>query len=393
MRRSISTSSGSRAENTVSNLTARFHSRLGEIDAAQWNALLPDDNPFLDHTFLSGLEEFGCLDAAHGWTPHHLGLYRGSALVAAAPLYLKTNSHGEYVFDWSWAHAYARNGLDYYPKLLCAVPYSPVTGPRLLGDSSRRAESIEALRAECGRLRLSSAHANFCGAADAAAFADHSEWLPRLDWQFHWVNRGWRDFDDFLDSLKPKKRRNIQQERAHVRRAGVQCDIRHGNEIDTATWRRIHDFYVATFDEKGNYPALTMEFLQHLGRVMPDRTLAVLARREDDIIAMALLLRSRDTLYGRYWGCTETVPGLHFEACYYQGIEYCLRHGLQSFSPGAQGEHKLARGFLPAATHSFHHIADRRFRAAIGDALIRESQAQHAYRDELLAHSPYANPA
>ena len=376
-------------------LAVRIHPRLSEIPAADWNTLLADANPFLDHAFLSGLEEYGCLDAAHGWRGHHLGLYDNGKLVAAAPLYLKTNSHGEFVFDWSWAHAYARNGLDYYPKLLCAVPYSPVTGPRLLGDPSRRTALIDTIRDECDRLGLSSAHANFCSDADAAAFADHAQWLPRFDWQFHWQNKpiasgGCRDFDDFLDALKPKKRKNIRQERAHVQRAGVRCEVRHGGEIEAETWRRIHLFYSATFDEKGNYPALTLEFFQHLGRTMPDRVLAVLACRGTDLIAAALLLRSPTTLYGRYWGCAETIPGLHFEVCYYQGIDYCMRHGLQRFEPGAQGEHKLARGFLPARTTSFHYVADRRFRAAIADALARESQALHAYHGELFAHSPYA---
>jgi predicted N-acyltransferase len=214
--------------------------------------------------------------------------------------------------------------------------------------------------------------------------------MPRFDWQFHWLNRGWRDFEDFLDALKPKKRKNIRQEREHVRRAGINCEVRHGDEIDAITWRRIHDFYVATFDEKGNHPALTLEFFRHLGNAMPRNVLAVLCRRGGDMIAMALLLRSHHTLYGRYWGCAEPVAGLHFEACYYQGIEYCLRHGLQRFEPGAQGEHKLARGFLPAMTRSFHYIADRRFRRAIGDALTREAAALHAYREELLEHSPYA---
>jgi hypothetical protein len=371
-------------------ISAHFHSSLDEIDATQWNALLPDDNPFLDHAFLSGLEEYGCLDAEHGWQAHHLALYANGKLAAAAPLYLKGNSHGEFVFDWSWAHAYARHGLDYYPKLLCAIPYSPVTGTHLLGDGSTRGTLIETIHAECERLGLSSAHANFCNAADAAAFADRDEWLPRFDWQFHWKNHGWRDFDDFLDSLKPKKRKNIRQERAHVQHAGVHCEIRHGDEIDAATWRYIHLLYSTTFDEKGNYPALTLEFFRHLGRAMPDRVLVVLAWRGPKLVAMALLLRSRDTLYGRYWGCTENIPGLHFEACYYQGIDYCLRHGLRTFEPGAQGEHKFARGFLPAATHSFHYIADHRFRAAIADALAREATALHDYRDELLAHSPYA---
>ena len=372
--------------------SARFHSRLDEIDAAQWDALLPDDNPFLDHAFLTGLEQYGCLDAEHGWIPRHLGLYRDRQLVAAAPLYVKLNSHGEYVFDWSWASAYARAGLDYYPKLLCAVPYSPVPGPRLLvgtgGDDLRQALTA-AVRAEVERQRWSSAHLNFADDAETSAFAD-SDWLHRFDWQFHWHNGGWRDFADFLDALTPKKRKNIRQERAQVARAGVACEIKHGDELDAGEWRALHGFYQSTFDDKGNYAALTLDFLRHLGRAMPRRILAVLCRRGTQPVAGAILLRGRDTLYGRYWGCREQVPGLHFEACYYQGIEYCLRHGLRRFEPGAQGEHKLARGFLPVATRSFHYIADVRFRSAVRDALAREAAHLLAYREELMAHSPYA---
>lgn len=377
-------------------ISTRFHACLEDIPAQAWNALLPDDNPFLDHAFLSGLERHGCLDAAHGWTPYHPGLYDGDTLVAAAPLYLKTNSHGEYVFDWSWANAYARHGLDYYPKLLCAVPYSPVSGPRLLGAPQFHADLANAMRNECERLKLSSVHANFCTAADAATLAHGGDWLARFDWQFHWHNArieagGWRDFEDFLDSLTPKKRKNIRQERAHVARAGVRCEVRHGDELGDCEWRALHRFYQGTFDDKGNYAALTLAFLQHLGVSMPRRVLAMLAYCGDELIAAALLLRSRDTLYGRYWGCTRHVPGLHFEVCYYQGIEYCLRHGLRTFEPGAQGEHKLARGFLPAKTCSYHWLADTRFRAAVGDALAREAMALDAYRDELLTHSPYAH--
>lgn len=376
----------------MEDLTARFHTRLDEIDAAQWNALLPDDNPFLDHVFLAGLEQHGCLDAEHGWIPRHLALYRGDELVAAAPLYVKLNSHGEYVFDWSWAGAYARAGLDYYPKLLCAVPYSPIPGPRLLvgnGGGELRRVLIETIAAEVERHGWSSAHLNFAKDDDAATSAD-TNWLARFDWQFHWHNRGWRDFADFLDALTPKKRKNIRQERAQVARAGVTCEIRHGDELGESDWRTLHAFYRSTFDEKGNYAALTLDFLRQLGRTMPRRVLAVLCRHGTRLIAGAILLRSRDTLYGRYWGCREQIPGLHFEACYYQGIDYCLRNGLQRFEPGAQGEHKLARGFLPVATRSFHYLADLRFRAAVRDALAREAAHLRAYRDELMEHSPYA---
>ncbi len=377
-------------------LTARAHSRLSEIDAVAWNRLLPDDNPFVDHAFLSGLEEFGCLHPRRGWQAHHLALYRDDQLVAATPCYLKGNSHGEYVFDWSWAGAYERNGLDYYPKLLSAVPYSPVTGPRFLVGRDDHAEMfrellIEALRAQTEGSGLSSAHVNFATDTDSRAFADARDWLPRFDWQFHWENRGWADFQEFLAAMTSKKRKNIRQEREHVARAGVTCEIRHGDEMTSLDWRTVHAFYESTFDEKGNYPALTLAFFEHLGRAMPRRVLCVIARRNGSPIAAALLLRSSDTLYGRYWGSSENIPGLHFEVCYYQGIDYCLKHGLKRFEPGAQGEHKLARGFLPTITRSFHYLADTRFRKAIGDALRRESAALNDYRDELMAHSPYAH--
>jgi len=388
--------SSTRAEpSSAGRLRARFHSALAGIARDEWNALRPDDNPFLDHAFLSGLEEYGCVDPRTGWQPHHLTLHAGDRLVAAAPLYLKGNSHGEFVFDWSWAHAYEQNGLDYYPKLLCAVPYSPVTGPRLLvgrGDDADalRATLVAAIRTEAQRLKLSSAHLNFATGSDATAL-DDADWLPRSDWQFHWRNDGgWRDFDGFLAALNHKKRKNIRHERARVTQAGVACEIRHGDELDDVEWRALHDFYLATFDEKGNYAALTLDFFRHLGRTMPRNIVAVLCRRGEQFVAGAFMLRSSTTLYGRYWGASEHVEALHFEACYYQGIDYCLREGLATFEPGAGGEHKIARGFLPTRTRSFHWIADPRFRAAIADALRREARALDEYRDDVLAHSPYA---
>ena len=379
-------------------IEARFHGRIDDIDAGAWEALRPDDSPFLDHAFLAGLEEHGCATVRNGWQPHHLGLYEDARLVAAAPLYLKYDSHGEFVFDWSWAHAYAEHGFDYYPKLLCAVPYSPVGGARLLagdgaGAPALRTALVDTMRTQALRLGLSSAHLNFAAAVDLDAFAGRG-WLPRFDWQFHWRNTaGWRDFDGFLAALSSKKRKNIRQERAQVARAGIACEIRHGDELDDMEWRTLHGLYLATFEDKGNYAALTHGFFRHLGTAMPRSVVAVLCRRGADIVAGSLMLRSSTTLYGRYWGCREHVAGLHFEACYYQGIEYCLREGLATFEPGAQGEHKLARGFLPTRTHSFHWIADARFRAAIASALRREARALEGYRADLLAHSPYAEHA
>ncbi len=377
-------------------LEIRMHNGVSDIDAVRWNALVGSDHPFLAHAFLAGLEEHGCILREFGWQSCPLGLYENNALVAAAPLYLKGNSHGEFVFDWSWASAYERNGLAYYPKLLCAVPYSPVTGPRLLvgaGDRTvaLREALIEAIEQRVAAMGMSSAHLNFVDDAGADQLSG-TRWLPRFDWQFHWSNRGWSEFDDFLAALKPKKRKNIRQERQHVAAAGVTCEIRHGDELDADEWRILHELYRSNFDAHGNHPALTEGFFRHLGKHMPRQVVAVLCRRAGRIIAAAICLRSSDTLYGRYWGAEEQIPGLHFEACYYQGIDYCIRNGLQHFEPGAQGEHKIARGFLPVRTRSFHLVRDQRFASAVGDALQREAVGLEMYREELLAHSPYAEP-
>jgi predicted N-acyltransferase len=378
-------------------LIARIHSAMAEIPADAWDHLRPDDNPFLAHSFLDGLERHGCIRADLGWHAAHVGLYESGQLVAAAPLYLKTNSHGEFVFDWSWANAYERHGSDYYPKLLCAVPYSPVTGPRLLVGNDDRSDGlrrrlISAIERQIESSGLSSAHLNFGVPADAAVFAQ-TAWLPRFDWQFHWTHRGWHDFDAFLASLTSKKRKNIRQERAQVARAGIHCETRHGDELDASDWRVLHKLYQSTFDAHGNHAALTESFFAHLGRSMPRQILAVLCRRDQRIIAAAIYLRSSTHLYGRYWGCAETIPGLHFEACYYQGIEYCLQNSISTFEPGAQGEHKIARGFLPTRTQSFHYIADPRFRRTIGAALLHEAAALDVYREQLWKHSPYLQDA
>lgn len=376
-------------------LTLRTHASLAEIDAANWDALVAGDNPFVSHAFLSGLERHGCVRETLGWRAQHLTLHDEDALIGALPLYLKGNSHGEYVFDWSWASAWERAGGNYYPKLLCATPYSPVTGPRLLaGDvaeaPARQKLLADALKELTGRLGLSSAHVDFLREEDCDAFGN--DWLPRFDWQFHWRNEcGWRDFADFLDALTHKRRAAIRRERAQVSRAGVTCEFRDGGSLDQAEWRAMHDMYLATFDDKGNTPTLTFEFFLHLGRAFPARSHVAFARRDGRIIAGALFLSSHDTLYGRYWGAPEHVPGLHFELCYYQGIDHCLGAGLTCFEPGAQGEHKLARGFLPVRTHSRHYLADAHFRRAVRDALKHEAAMLEAYADELRVHSPFAH--
>lgn len=368
---------------------ARFLPSLADVRARDWDALHDGRNPFVTHAFLHGLESQGCLRRDWGWTPHHLTLWEGDTLVAAAPGYLKDNSHGEFVFDHAWAHAYARYGLDYYPKWLCAVPYSPVNGPRLLAqDAAHRKVLLTAVRDEVLRLGLSSAHVNFHAEDEDDAFA--SDWLPRIDVQYHWRNPGhWRDFDGFLADFDHKHRKNIRQERAKVQRAGVVIRTVHGDEATAADLEAMFGFYLRTFQDYGNSPALTLPFLQHLAQTMPRQLVMFLADHDGRTIAGALCLRGHDTLYGRYWGAEAPLPGLHFETCYYQGIAYCLREGLARFEPGAQGEHKIARGFLPAWVRSRHWIADPEFAGALAHWCDEESQAVRRYARTLQSHSPF----
>ncbi|MEY2150407.1 GNAT family N-acetyltransferase [Rhodanobacter sp. 115] len=374
-------------------LTTRFHAHVADMPQADWDALRPDDNPFVSHAFLHALERDGCVRPEWGWQAHHLGLYERDRLVAAAPLYLKGNSHGEFVFDWSWASAWERAGGQYYPKLLCGVPYSPVPGPRLLaGNNALQAPIlqralVEAMREEAEQRGLSSVHANFLTEREATAF--DMDWLARTDVQFHWHNRGWRDFEDFLATLNHKKRKNIHHERARVASSGLDIEWRAGRELRLDEWRQIHALYQATFDARGNHAALTTAFFSRLGE-LGDTVQLALARNGDEIVAMALFLHSDNVLYGRYWGATIDVPGLHFELCYYRGIEYAIAHKLQRFEPGAQGEHKLARGFLPATTHSRHYLVHEGFREAVQKALEHESADMAAYTETLLTHTPYA---
>ncbi|HJU26495.1 MAG TPA: peptidogalycan biosysnthesis protein [Rhodanobacteraceae bacterium] len=375
-------------------LTLRTHASLDDIPARDWDAMVADSNPFVSHAFLVGLERTGCIREEFGWRAQHLTLHDGAALLGALPLYVKANSHGEYVFDWAWADAWERAGGDYYPKFLCAVPYSPVAGPRLLtGDGAdaakRRATLAKALRELVERTGLSSVHVDFLRESDSDAFDD--TWLARSDWQFQWRNPGdWRDFDDYLDALTHKRRSAVRRERAQVAAAGVECEFRDGGSLSDAEWRSMHHLYTHTFDEKGNTPTLTLDFFRHLGAAFPSRSHVAFARQDHAIVAGALFLSSDDVLYGRYWGARDPVAGLHFELCYYQGIDHCLRHGLARFEPGAQGLHKLSRGFLPTRTHSRHFIADPVFREAIRSALRHEAALIEARGTELQDHSPFA---
>ncbi|MGY0612445.1 MULTISPECIES: GNAT family N-acetyltransferase [unclassified Luteimonas] len=367
----------------------RIHASLSGIPAAGWDALHDGGNPFVAHAFLEGMESAGCLRPRWGWTPRHVALWDGDTLVAAAPGYLKENSHGEFVFDHAWAHAYARYGRDYFPKWLGAVPYSPVTGPRLLArDEAARARLLAAIADDALALGLSSAHVNFHTAAEEAVFGD--DWLRRTDIQYHWRNAaGWPDFTAFLADMDHRHRKNIRQERAKVARAGVTFRVLHGDEATATDLANMHDFYLETFADYGNSPALTLEFLHHLAATMPRALVLVLADLDGEAIAGALCLRGRDTLYGRYWGAVRQLPGLHFETCYYQGIEYCLREGLSHFEPGAQGEHKIARGFLPTAVRSRHWIADPDFRQALSEWCRQEEATVDGMMQALMRRSPF----
>lgn len=371
----------------------RFHAAIAELPAPAWDALRADANPFVSHAFLDALESSGCIRPDWGWQAHHVVLHENDRLVAAAPLYLKGNSHGEFVFDWSWASAWERAGGDYYPKLLNGVPYSPVPGPRLLaGNGARCGELqralVDAMRAECDRLGLSSVHANFLQPEELTAFGD--DWLVRSDVQFHWHNDGYRHFPAFLATLNHKKRKNILRERQQVAACGLAIEWRSGDTLADDEWRQIHALYEATFDAKGNQAVLTEAFFLRLGQMGATAQLA-LARTDDAIVAMALFIQGGDVLYGRYWGTRVQVPGLHFELCYYRGIEHAIAHQLTRFEPGAQGEHKLARGFLPVRTQSRHYLRHPDFRTAVAEALVNEAQAIDSYAQDLQSHNPYVD--
>ncbi len=375
-------------------LQLRIRNAVADVPAQEWDSLIgADDQPFVRHAFLSALEQSGSLQRELGWSPMPLLLYQGEQLIAAAPGYLKSNSHGEFVFDWSWADAYRRNGLDYYPKLLVGVPYSPITGPRLLVGSGadadlRRIQLRDAIESLVAQLRLSSAHLNFL-TEDDAAIVSHDPWLPRFDWQYHFHNRGYGDFEALLAEFTHKKRKNIRQERRHALSCGLAIEWMDGVDMRESDLDALHALYLETFDRKGNTAALTRAFFSMIRQRMPASFHAAVARRGERIVAAAIYFSSTTTLYGRYWGAREELPGMHFELCYYQAIEYVLRNGLNCCEPGAQGEHKIARGFLPTRTRSAHLIAHPDFRRAIRGALDREALALREYRAELDAHSPF----
>jgi predicted N-acyltransferase len=367
-----------------SEVLARIASGISALDRAQWDGLA-GDHPFVSHAFLAALEKSGSVGPGTGWTPAPILVEDEERLVAAAPAYLKTHSQGEYVFDHGWADAWERAGGAYYPKLQVAVPFTPVPGPRLL--ASRPQQLLAALEAVTLQHELSSAHITFVEQGDATE-AERRGWLIRHGIQYHWFNRGYRDFEDFLASLTSRKRKAIRRERTAARE-GLEFRALTGSEIGIAEWDAMWRFYQDTGSRKWGRPYLTRAFFDHIGEVMGDRLLLFLACRNGVPIAGALNVIGRDALYGRYWGCIEEVRFLHFELSYYQAIEWAISNGLQSVQAGAQGEHKIARGYEPVVTQSAHFIADAGFRRAVADFVAEEKAAIAAEADWLRRDLPY----
>jgi uncharacterized protein len=367
-------------------------SSLSEIGEAAWDELAargPHANPFLSFAFLHALHESGCVSAATGWQAQYLALYQGRQLAAALPLYVKSHSYGEYVFDWAWADAFERNGLAYYPKLLSAIPFTPVTGPRLLArDDAARAALIRTLAAQQAAAGVSSCHILY-PPQEQAAELERAGFMLRSGVQFHWINNGYRDFEQFLATLEPKKRKNIRAERRKVQQAGVTLHRVRGVDASEADWRLFHRCYVHTYAAHHSTPYLNLDFFLRIGRTMAANILLIVAERGGQPIASSLLIHTGATLFGRYWGALEHVPCLHFETAYYQPLEFCIEQKIACFEGGAQGEHKMARGFLPQKTWSAHWLAHPGFADAIERFLERESGGIETYIDELNERNPF----
>ncbi len=355
-----------------------------EIPRERWNALQLDGNPFLQHEFLQLMESTGCATVASGWAPQHLLLEDSQGdLIGAAPLYLKPHSWGEFVFDWSWASAFDRAGLSYYPKLVCAIPFTPASGSRLLvrpgaDIALTRRLLIEAMLELARHRKASSVHALFLPQDEQQALLERG-FMARRDCQFQWRNRGYTSFDHFLETFRADKRKKAKRERRRIEEAGVVFRTLSGAEMTDALWKVVYGFSASTFAQHGHEHYLTVEFFRSVARALPDNVMVKLAMHGNTPVASAIFFEGGGALYGRYWGAAAQFDSLHFETCYHQGIEYCIAKGLQRFEPGTQGEHKVARGFEPSMTYSAHWIQNKRFAHAIDDYLQRETAAVDEY--------------
>ena len=365
---------------------------LAAVPAPAWDALV-GDAPLLSHAFLHALHETGCASPRTGWTPRYLTAWQAGTLVGAMPLYVKAHSYGEYVFDWSWADAYRRHGRRYYPKLVCAVPFTPATGRRLIaGTPTLRAQLLDGALALLDDHRLSSLHILFPETPEAES-CEGAGLLIRESVQFHWTNPGFRDFADFLATMNHAKRKNIRQERRKLADAGISFRRLVGHEIEPAHWEFFFHCYAKTYGEHHSTPYLTLEFFLRIGQTLGNNVLLVLGESDGQPICAALDIFSATALWGRYWGTDMYVPGLHFETCYYQAIEFCIERGITLFEGGAQGFHKLARGLMPVTTRSAHAIADPEFARAIGAFLVDERTEVARTVDELERASPFRQDA
>ncbi len=370
-------------------LTLTLHPHIAEIPAAEWDACAGPGNPFVSHAFLSALEDSGSANARTGWMPQHAALREQDRIVAVVPMYAKSHSYGEYVFDHSWANAFERGGGSYYPKLQVAVPFSPVPGPRLLARDGIETEALgHALAQACGELGLSSVHATFCTSVDWEALG-RAGWLQRLGTQFHWENAGYKTFDDFLGALSSRKRKSIKRERRDANAAGLDFVALRGHEIKPKHWDAFYKFYTSTVDRKWGSAYLTRKFFPLLSERLGDRTVLMLAEHNGTAVAGALNMVGDEALYGRNWGCRGDWPFLHFELCYYRAIEFAIEHGLQRVEAGAQGEHKIQRGYMPRPTYSAHWIAHSGLRRAVEGFLEQERPAVQADMAALSEMSPY----
>ncbi len=366
---------------------------MSEIPASQWNALNGTTLPFLKHQYLSALENNHAVGKEFGWIPQYLTLWQDNKLIGAVPLYLKFNSYGEFVFDWAWADAYTRSGLEYYPKLVIATPYNPVTGHRLLIHNDYDTTEISnilinSVNEHSKSLNVSSVHWLFPTEQEMTILRQH-KLMQRIGCQFHWTNNNYRDFKDYLVSMTSKNRKKINRERRRAIEQDISFELLEGDAIDDSQWAIYHHFYASTFDKKGGIPTLSLEFFKEIGRTMPDNILMILAKHDGEYVAGAFNLKDQHCLYGRHWGCIDEFHSLHFETCYYQGLEYCINNNLSAFEPGAQGEHKISRGFLPTITWSAHSIAHPEFKNVIHDFLQREEHGMTHYIESLKAHSPF----
>lgn len=375
-------------------MQCRFVSSIHSIPRETWNRLCGTDYPFLRHEFFATLEDSDSTTRETGWLPHHAVVESDDDIVAVMPLFLKEHSYGEYVFDWSWADAYGRYGQDYYPKLLNAIPFTPATGPRwgisTDGDTAAIFATLaNAVEQEALKQSASSCHWLFPHEHHRKSL-QQKHYLERTGCQYHWLNDGYTDFEHFLASFTSRKRKNVNKERRQVSEQGISLEVKVGQEISESDWHYFYAFYHLTYLKRsGRHGYLTKAFFPLLAQALPEHLVMVQASHGKDVVAAALYFRDSHTLYGRYWGCKHEFAQLHFEACYYQGIEYAIHAGLQRFDPGAQGEHKIQRGFTPVPTYSYHWIADPEFRRGIDQFLKAETRHIHQYIEHANERLPF----